>query len=96
MEVMGRMRKEKEVIMTIKRRKILYMGLIMRGEKYQIWQNIIHGKIIGKRSIGRRRNSWLKSLREWFGCSNHQLFRSEVSKVKIALIIANLRNGVST
>ena len=33
-EVMRRIRKEKEVILTIKRRQILYMGHILRGEKY--------------------------------------------------------------
>ena len=43
-EVVRRMRKD-EVILTIKRRKILYMGHIMRGEKYQILQNIMQGKL---------------------------------------------------
>ena len=47
----------------------------------------MQGKIIGKRSIRRRQNSWLKNLREWFGCSNHQLFRSAISNAKIALLI---------
>lgn len=95
-EVMRRIRKEKEVIMTIKRRKLLYMGHVMRGEKYQLLQVIMQGKVQGKRSVGRRRNSWLKNLRDWFGCSNNDLFRSAVSKVKIALMIANLRNGDGT
>lgn len=95
-EVLRRMQKDKEVILTIKRRKMLYMGHIMRGEKYRILQVIMQGKIKGKRSIGRRRNSWLRNLREWFGCTNNQLFRSAISKVKIALMIANLRNGDGT
>jgi len=30
--------------------------------------------------VGRRRNSWLKNLREWFGCNNNELFRAAVSK----------------
>jgi len=34
----------------------------MRGEKYRILQLIMQGKIEGKRSVGRRRNSWLKNL----------------------------------
>lgn len=95
-EVMRRMHKEREVIPTIKRRKLLYMGHVMRGEKYQMLQIIVQGKIQGKRSMGRRRNSWLKNLRDWFGCSNNELFRAAVSKVRIAMMIANLRNGDGT
>jgi len=56
----------------------------------------MQGKIEGKRSVGRRRNSWLKNFREWFGCNNNELFRAAVSKIRIALMIANLRNGNGT
>lgn len=95
-EVLRRMHKETEIATTIKKRKLLYMGHIMRGEKYRILQNIMQGKIQGKRSIGRRRNSWMKNLREWFGCNNNELFRAAASKIRIAMMIANLRNGDGT
>lgn len=90
-EVLNRMRKECEIIDTIKKRKLQYLGHIMRGQKYTLLQLIVQGKISGKRSIGRRRVSWLKNLREWFDCSNVQLFRAAVNKVRIAVMIANLR-----
>ena len=92
-EVLRCMKKEREALLTIKKRKLLYMGHVMRGEKYQTLQVIMQGKIQGKRSMGRRRNSWLKNLREWYGCGNNELFRAAVSKIKIALMIANLRSG---
>lgn len=95
-EVLRRMQKEKELILTIKKRKLQYLGHVMRGDKYQLLQLIIQGKIMGKRSIGRRRNSWLKNLREWYNCNNCQLFRSAVSKIRIALMIAKLRNEDGT
>lgn len=95
-EVLRKMNKEKEVLLTIKKRKLQYLGHVMRGEKYQLLQLIVQGKIVGKRSIGRRRNSWMKNLREWYNCSNNQLFRSTVSKIRIALMIANLRNEDGT
>lgn len=95
-EVMRRMCKEKEIISTIKKRKLQYLGHIMRGEKYQLLQIIMQGKIQGKRSIGRRRHSWLRNLREWFNCNTSQLFRSAVSKIRIAMMIANLRDGDGT
>ena len=80
-EVLRRMQKEKELVFTIKKRKLQYLGHVMRGDKYQLLQLIIQGKIIGKRSIGRRRNSWLKNLREWYNCNNCQLIISAISKI---------------
>jgi len=68
----------------------------MRGDKYQLQQLLFQGKIMDKRSIGRRRNSWLKNLREWYNCNNCQLFRSAVSKIRVALMIAKVRNEDGT
>ncbi|CAG9828977.1 unnamed protein product, partial [Diabrotica balteata] len=82
-EVLRRMNKEKEVIFTIQKRKLQYLGHITRGERYELLQIIMQGKIAGKRSIARRRNSWLKNLREWYSCSNNKFFRSAVSKIRI-------------
>ena len=90
-EVLRRMGVSCEIVNTIKRRKLEYLGHIMRGPKYALLQLIVQGKISGKRSIGRRRASWLKNLRDWFGCSNVQLFRAAVNRVRIAMMITNLR-----
>ena len=95
-EVLRRMQKEKELVLTIKERKLQYLGHVMRGDKYRLLQLIIQGKVIGKRSIGRRRHSWLRNLREWYNSSNYQLFRSGESKIRIALMIAKLRNEDGT
>jgi hypothetical protein len=90
-EVLQRMKKECEVIKTVKIRKIQYLGHIMRGEKYVLLRLIMQGKIQGKRNPGRRKISWLRNLREWFGCSSLELFRSAANKIKIAMMISNLR-----
>lgn len=95
-EVLRRVGREREVEDTIKGRKLQYFGHVMRGERYSILRLIIQGKIEGKRSIGRRRVSWLRNLREWFGCSSGELFRAAASKVRIAMMIANLRRGDGT
>ena len=47
-----------------------YLGHIMRNQKYELLQLIVQGKIQGKRKPGRRRTSWLKNLRQWFGASS--------------------------
>ena len=93
-EVMQRMRKEKEILATVKQRKLEYFGHVMRNEqKYRILQLTMQGKIFGKRGPGRRRISWLKNLRQWFGMTSSELFRRAVNKTMIALMIANIRNG---
>ena len=59
-EVMRRVNKELEIVETIKTRKLQYLGHFMRGDRYTMLQLIIQGKIQGKRSVGRRRISWLR------------------------------------
>uniref|UniRef100_A0A8D8SJ40 Craniofacial development protein 2 n=2 Tax=Cacopsylla melanoneura TaxID=428564 RepID=A0A8D8SJ40_9HEMI len=95
-EVLNRMGKEVEVLYDIKRRKLSYLGHVMRGPKYEILHLIIQGKIVGKRSVGRRRISWLRNLREWFNCSSCDLFRAAANKVRLAMMMANLRDGDGT
>uniref|UniRef100_A0A2H1V1U0 SFRICE_035738 n=1 Tax=Spodoptera frugiperda TaxID=7108 RepID=A0A2H1V1U0_SPOFR len=90
-KVLRLLNKKTEILNTIKRRKLQYFGHIMRNDKYQLLQLLIQGKIQGKRPPGRRRTSWLKNLRTWFNMSTRSLFRAAVSRVKIALMIADLR-----
>ena len=92
-EVLNGMKTAPELLDIVKRRKLAYLGHIMRGERYEILRFIIEGKLKGKRSIGRRQNSWMKDLRRWFGCTTAQLFRSAVSRISIAMWITNLRSG---
>ncbi|VEN45339.1 unnamed protein product [Callosobruchus maculatus] len=68
----------------------------MRGQKYELLRVIIEGKIQGKRSIGRRQNSWLKDIRRWFGCSSLDIFRMAVSRTTLAIWIANLRKETAS
>ena len=95
-EVLNRMGKEVEVLYEVKRRRLEYFGHILRNEKYRLLQLVIEGKIEGKRRPGRRKTSWLENLRDWFGIDSVFLFRSAASKVRVALMIANLRRGGGT
>lgn len=93
-EVLRRMNKETEIIKTVKSRKLQYLGHIMRNEKrYILLQQILQGKINSKRGPGRRRTSWLANLRQWYDKSSAELFRIATNKIKIALMVANIRNG---
>lgn len=78
----------------IKKRKLEYLGHVMRNkDRYSLLQTIIQGKILGRRGPGRRRISWLRNLRTWFGKTSAELFRACTNKVIIANMIANIRNG---
>lgn len=93
-EVLNRMNKPAELVNIIKARKLQYLGHIMRNEhRYELLQLILQGKIDSRRGPGRRRISWLANLRSWFGKSSAELFRIATNKVRIAMMIANLRNG---
>ncbi|CAG9832009.1 unnamed protein product [Diabrotica balteata] len=93
-EVLRRMNKNREVLTTIKSRKLQFFGHIMRNEsRYALLQFILQGKIFGKRVSGRRRTSWLKNLRVWFNTTSVKLSRAAADKIKIAMMIANIRNG---
>ena len=85
------MKKQKELMPTIKERKTQYLGHIMRGQRYQILQLIIQGKIQGKRSVGRRKNSWLKDIRRWHHCTSEEAFHTAKSRTELAMWTANLR-----
>lgn len=93
-EVLRRMNKETELLNTVKCRKLQYLGHIMRNpDRYGLLQQTLQGKINSRRAPGRRRISWLANLRTWFDKSSAELFRIAISKVKIAMMIANIRNG---
>jgi hypothetical protein len=91
--ILERMKKGKEVMYTVKRRKLEYFGHIMRNDtKYRLLQVILQGKVFGRREAGRRRISWLKNLREWFSTTSSDLFRAADNKVIIARMVADIRN----
>lgn len=92
-EIINRIGKKKEIVQTLKERKLQYLGHIMRHDKYRLLQLILQGKIEAKRGRGRRRHSWMKNLRDWFGLTTTQLFRAAVNRVRIAMMLADVRNG---
>ena len=89
--VLESMEKDCEIIKSIKIRKLQYFGHIMRNSKYRILQLIIEGKIEGRRPRGRRKISWLRDLRHWYGKTSIELFRAAANKIAIANMIANVR-----
>ena len=92
-ETLRRMKKETEILNTIKERKMSYFGHILRGDKYELMRLVVQGKVEGKRGPGRRRTSWLKNLRQWSGKTSIELFRTAADRIKWAMMIANVLKG---
>ncbi|CAH2234026.1 jg5017 [Pararge aegeria aegeria] len=58
-----------------KRKKVAYLGHVLRQDRYRLLQLIMMGKVAGKKRIGRKKKSWLRNIREWTGiASGAQLF----------------------
>jgi hypothetical protein len=68
------------VLFEIKRRRLEYFGHIIRKGKYRLLQLVMEGKIEGRRRPGRKKTSWLKNLRDWYGQNSVSLFRSAAFK----------------
>lgn len=89
--VLQRVGKSRDLLLTIKKRKVAYLGHVLRHEKYDLLQLIMMGKIAGRRRVGRRKKSWLRNIREWTKIANvEDLFRLAQDRDKFAELTANL------
>ena len=61
-DVLKRSNTQRELLNTVKCRKISYLGHILRGSKYRLLQLILKGKIEGRRGPGRKQQSWLRNI----------------------------------
>ncbi|XP_022835160.1 uncharacterized protein LOC111362674 [Spodoptera litura] len=68
--VLHRVQMTRKIMQTIKKRKIEYLGHVLRHDRYSLLQLIMMGKVEGKRRAGRRRKSWLRNIREWIGITS--------------------------
>jgi len=66
------------------------------GRETSHWDHYRLYRVRGKRSLGRRRISWLRNLREWYECKSTELSRAVASRVRITLMIVNFRRKDDT
>lgn len=89
--VLRRINRDRELLLTIKRRKTAYLGHIMRNTKYQLLQLIIEGKIEGKRGMGRKKMSRLRNVRQWTGLRTvESLIHTARDRVEMSQVVANI------
>lgn len=90
-EVLRTIRRKRELLEIIKRRKTAYLGHIIRNGRYQFLQLVIEGKIEGRRGVGRKKMSWLRNVRQWTGLRTvGDLFSTIRNKEEWVHVIANI------
>ena len=91
-EVLRRVGQNRKLMQTIKTRKVAYLGHVFRHERYDLLQLIMMGKIAGKRGVGRRKKSWLRTIREWTGVTSAaELFHLARDKARFAKLMSDLQ-----
>lgn len=79
-EVHRRTGRDKRVLLiTLKQRKLGYLGHVMRSRRYEPLKLILEGKL----SSRRWQNSWMSDMPRWLGKSSAAIFRMAVSRLKM-------------
>lgn len=89
-EVLRRIGRKRKLLTIIKIGKTSYMGHILRNDKYLLLQNIMQGRIEGKKGIGRMKKSWLRNIGEWTNLSVGELFHVAKDRETFRNVVANL------
>ena len=87
-EVLRRMQTGREIVRQFKTRKLQYLGHLIRHNTSQI--QIIEGKIEGRRSRGRPRNSWTTDITTTNGMKYYQLKRAAEDRERWHGLVVNL------
>ena len=78
-DVLKRMKETPHLLKEIKRRKIQYLGHIIRGNEIQ--KDLVEGKVEGTRKRGRPRSSWLGEIEKWTGMKMIELTRMANNRI---------------
>src|ERR1043165_8148940 len=66
---------ERNLLESIKRRKISCFGHIMRKQGDCLEKEIMQGTVPGARARGKPRKRWMDNMGEWLGLSTERLLR---------------------
>ena len=58
---------KRQLLGELVKRKLTYLGHILRGSGSALTLQIIEGKVEGKRKRGRQKKQWMDNIREWTG-----------------------------
>ena len=77
---------------SIKKRKLTYLGHIMRKQGDNLEKTVIQGVVPGKRGRGRPRRTWMDDATEWTGMELEQMIKATKDRNKWRRIVYNAAN----
>ena len=77
---------------NIKKRKLTYLGHIMRKQGDNLEKTIIQGAVPGKRGRGRPRKTWIDDATEWTGMGLEQMMKATSDRIKWRRIVYTAAN----
>ncbi|KAG5880155.1 hypothetical protein JTB14_036913 [Gonioctena quinquepunctata] len=90
-EVLRIANRNRELLKTVKYRKMSYLGHVVRENRYGILLLSLSCNKWSEIGVGRERMSWLKKIREWTGIRNAgQLFDVVEDREAFAMVIATV------
>ena len=89
-EVLRRMGTGREIVRQFKTRKLKYLGHLIRHNTSQI--QLLEGKIEGRRSRGRARNTWTTDITTTNGMKYYQLKRTAEDRRRWHGLVALMSN----
>ena len=92
--VLQKMNTRRSLMNTIKQRKCVYFGHLIRGEGLQ--RLLLEGKFNGKRERGRPRFTWFSNIKEWTGMNYAEAIRKAQHREDWASMTANLLRAEGT
>ena len=92
--VLQKMNTRRSLMNTIKQRKCVYFGHLIRGEGLQ--RLLLEGKFNGKRERGRPRFAWFSNIKEWTGMNYAEAIRKAQHREDWASMTASLLRAEGT
>jgi hypothetical protein len=80
---------KRELLEAVKKRKLTYLGHMMRKEGENLEKMIIQGSVPGKRGRGRPRRTWIDDATEWTGMRIEEMFRATTDRNRWRKIVHN-------
>ena len=93
-EVLGLMDSKRSLLDSIKYRKTLYFGHVVRHQSSQ--KIFLEGKIEGRKGRGRPRKTWYKNIEDWTAMKFQDSSRIAQNRRSFKSIVVNLLEGEGT
>jgi len=91
--VLNKAETEKQLLESIRKRKLTYFRDMMRKKKESLEKEIIQGNMLGGRARGRPKMRWMDNIRTWTGLAMKELLRLVENRQEWRNVVLNASNA---